>query len=82
MNIKIVGRTIGRVILMEMLFMLPSLIWCLIDQDYDVIGAFGKTFAIMLITAGMLLLIGRGARERSLRRRASSLSHSAGLPFR
>ena len=25
MNIKIVGRTIGRVILMEMLFMLPSL---------------------------------------------------------
>jgi trk system potassium uptake protein TrkH len=64
MNIKIVGRTIGRVILMEMLFMLPSLIWCLIDQDYDVIGAFGKTFAIMLVTAGLLLLIGRGARER------------------
>lgn len=64
MNIKIVGRTIGRVILMEMLFMLPSLIWCLIDHDYDVIGAFGKTFAIMLITAGLLLLIGRGARER------------------
>ena len=63
MNIKIVGRTIGRVILMECLFMLPALIWCLIDREYDVLGAYGLTILIMLATAGLLLLTGRGARE-------------------
>ncbi|MBP3311696.1 MAG: TrkH family potassium uptake protein [Butyricicoccus sp.] len=63
MNIKIVGRTIGRVILMEALFMLPACIWCLIDRDYDVLGAYGLTFLIMLAAAGLLLLIGRRASE-------------------
>ena len=63
MNIKIVGRTIGLVILIETLFMLPACIWCLIDRDYDVLGAYGLTFLIMLATAGLLLWIGRRASE-------------------
>lgn len=63
MNIKIVGRTISRVLLIECAFMLPSLIWCFLDHDDAVARAFGVTLAIILAAAALLFFIGRGASE-------------------
>lgn len=45
MNIKIIGRTIGQVLLIESIFMAPSLIWCGIDQD-------GRAAVALLISHG------------------------------
>lgn len=66
MNIKIVGRTIGRVVLLEALFMLPALLLSLLDRDYGVVRAYLLTLAIMLATAGVLLQMSRRAKAAFL----------------
>ncbi len=63
MNIKIVGRTIGRIILIEGLFMLPALLLSLIERDFSVSIAYVQTLAIMLGTSGVLLIVGRRSGE-------------------
>lgn len=66
MNIKLVGRTIGRVVLLEALFMLPALALALFDRDYGVVRAFLLTLAIMLAVSVLLLLISRRAKASFL----------------
>lgn len=61
MNIKIVSRTIGHVILLEALFMVPPLFICLFDGDYGVARAFVFTLVIMLALSIVLMQMSRRA---------------------
>lgn len=62
MNFRVMNHTIGLIVLVEMVFMLPSLIWCWIDRDGAAALAFAATLVVMGLAAGLLLLAGRRAR--------------------
>lgn len=62
MNFRAINHTIGSIILLEMAFMLPSLVWCWVDRDGHSALAFGASLLIMGVCAGLFLLVGRRAR--------------------
>lgn len=62
MNFRAINHIIGMIILLEMGFMLPSLVWCWVDKEADVALAFGASLAVMGLCAGLFLLFGRRAR--------------------
>lgn len=59
MNRKMIGRTIGHVLWIEALFMLPSLIWCQIDGDGKAAAALLASAAIAAAVGGLLVLLCR-----------------------
>lgn len=63
MNFRAINHTIGMIILLEMGFMLPSLVWCWVDRDAPTAAAFGVSLLIMGLCAGLFLLVGRRARD-------------------
>lgn len=64
MNFRVISRTIGMILLVEMAFMAPSLFWCWADGDSLAAVAFGKSLLIMALAAGVLLLAGHRAKGR------------------
>ena len=62
MNFRAINHTIGLIILLEMAFMLPSLVWCWVDRDLASARAFGAAFLVMSLCALLFLLVGRRAR--------------------
>lgn len=62
MNFRAINHTIGLIILLEMVFMLPSLVWCWVDRDAASAQAFGAAFLVMSLCAALFLLVGRRAR--------------------
>ena len=62
MNFRAINHTIGSIILLEMAFMLPSLVWCWVDRDGHSALAFGASLLIMGVCAGLFLLVGRRAK--------------------
>ncbi len=62
MNFRAINHTIGMIILVEMGFMAPSLIWCWLDSDRATATAFGGTLLVMGLCAGLFLLVGRRAK--------------------
>ncbi len=69
MNYKMIGRFIARIILIEMVFLLPALVISLFRQEWDAVRGFLCALAIMAVLTGLLFLICRkagrlfGARE-------------------
>ena len=63
MNFRIVGRTVGRVLLLEALLMAPSLIWCAIDGEGDVAVSFLLSMGIILLVGLALILLGKRSKE-------------------
>ena len=59
MNYRAINHTIGVIILVEMAFMAPSLIWCWIDRDLPAALALFKALAVMAAAAALFLLVGR-----------------------
>ncbi len=66
MNYRLIGRTTGQILLLEALFMLPALLFCLVDQDWKVAVCFLLTIAIQAGFAALVLKISHG-RQRVLR---------------
>ena len=63
MNKRMVGWTVGMVLLIEAAFMLPSVIWCLIDSEWQVILSILASAAITAAAGGVLVLLGRGKKK-------------------
>lgn len=63
MNIKIIGRTIGQVLLIEAIFMAPSLIWCGFDRDGGAAAALLISMALAAGVGGLLLFLCRHSRN-------------------
>ncbi len=69
MNVKMMGRFIARIVMIEMAFLLPALIISLCGREWDAVRGFLYTLIIMGGISGLLFLICRkagrlfGARE-------------------
>lgn len=61
MNIRYIGKTLYRVLLIEIVFMLPSLIITLLDGEGDVAWAFIKSILLTLAVSGILWVLCRKA---------------------
>ncbi len=63
MNIKIISRTISSILFLEAIMMLPSLIWCFIDREWDVIASFVVSVSLICLAALLLRLFSRHAND-------------------
>ncbi len=61
MNYRMIGRFMSRILLLEAVFMLPSLFLCLYDGDYNTGMAFLASIAIAAVLGGLLTLFGKKA---------------------
>ena len=66
MNYKMIGRILAQILLVEAVLMAPSVIWCIIDREPQIIRAFAASIALTLAAAGVLWLACRKA-QRILR---------------
>ena len=63
MNLKMIGGFISKILFVEAVFMLPALLLCLYDGDYDTAMAFLISVGITFLLGLLLRLFGRGARQ-------------------
>jgi len=61
MNYKMIGRFVGRILLVEAVFMLPALLIGLYMQENHAVKGFILSIVCILIFAGILLRVCRGA---------------------
>lgn len=63
MNYRMIGRINAFILLIEGLFMLPALLFALVDRDYTVARAFLIAIGAIAAFSGLLLLICRRAKS-------------------
>lgn len=63
MNYRMIGKFIGRILLIEGVFMLPALLISLFSGEYPTVWGFLGAIAVILAAAGLLALPGRGSRR-------------------
>ncbi|MDD6023596.1 MAG: TrkH family potassium uptake protein [Oscillospiraceae bacterium] len=63
MNYKMIGRYISWILLVEAVFMVPALIISLACGEMHGVFAFLETIGMILVVAGILFLLCRGARQ-------------------
>lgn len=63
MNYKMIGRFLSEILALESVFMLPSVLLCLIDEEQEVAVAFLQSMALILIFAGVLWFSCRNAKK-------------------
>ena len=64
MNYKMIGRISAQILMLEALFMVPSILWCLLDHQPKIVHAFLVAIAITLAIALMLWLRCRKAEKQ------------------
>lgn len=64
MNYKMLGRFIGRILLVEAVFMIPALLISLYERETAAIVGFLWSIAVILLVAALLLLFCRGSKNR------------------
>ena len=62
MNYKMMGRFIGKMLIVEAVFMLPALLISLFEGERSSVLAFLVSIAAIAAVAAGLLLIGRGSK--------------------
>ena len=63
MNYKMMGRFVGKILLVEAVFMVPAMLISLWEKEYAAVWAFLWSILAVMTTAGLLLLLCRGARK-------------------
>lgn len=64
MNYKLMGRFIGKILLVEAAFMVPAMLISLCAKEYDAVWAFFWSIAITAAVAGLLTLLCRKAKKQ------------------
>ncbi len=64
MNFKMMGRFVGKILLVEAIFMVPAMFISLWEKEYASVWAFLWSLAAILAAAGLLLLLCRGSRNQ------------------
>ncbi len=64
MNFKMMGRFVGKILLVEAIFMVPAMFISLWEKEYASVWAFLWSLAAVLAAAGLLLLLCRGSRNQ------------------
>lgn len=63
MNYKMMGKFIGKILMVEAVFMLPAMLLALWDRDFVVVKSFIGTIAIICGTACLLFFLCRDAKN-------------------
>lgn len=64
MNYKMMGRFIGKILMVEGVFMIPALLISLWEREYSAAGAFWWSLAIVFAVAGLLEGVCRGSKNK------------------
>ena len=64
MNYKMMGRFIGRVLMVEAVFMVPAMLISLWEKEFDAVWAFMWSLGIIMAVSGVLLFFCRGSKNR------------------
>ena len=64
MNYKMMGKFIGRILMVEAVFMVPAMLISLWEREFGAVIAFMWSLAAILAAAGGLLWMGRGSQKR------------------
>ena len=63
MNFRMMGRFVGKILLVEAVFMVPAMLISLWEKEYAAVWAFLWSILAVMATAGLLLLLCRGSRK-------------------
>ena len=64
MNYKMMGKFIGRILMVEAVFMVPAMLISLWEREFGAVIAFMWSLGAILLAAGGLLWMGRGSQKR------------------
>ncbi len=64
MNYKMIGRFIGRILLVEGIFMLPALLISVCGQEWIAVKGFCLGIIITLLAAALLLVLSKGYKKK------------------
>ena len=63
MNYKMMGKFIGRILIVEAVFMVPAMLISLWEKEFASVIAFMWSLGALLVAAGALLWLGRGSQK-------------------
>ena len=64
MNYKMMGKFIGRILMVEAVFMVPAMLISLWEKEFDAVWAFMWSLGIIMAVSGVLLFFCRGSKNR------------------
>ena len=64
MNYKMLGRFIGKILMVEAVFMVPAMMISLWEREFAVVRAFMWTLAAILAVVGVLIWACRGSKNK------------------
>lgn len=64
MNYKMMGRFIGKILIVEAVFLVPAMLISLWEREYTVVIAFMWSLAAIMAVSGLLLLLSRGSQNK------------------
>ena len=64
MNYKMMGRFVGRILLVEGVFMVPALLISLFEKEFASVRAFMWSMAVILAAAWLLMWLCRGSKNK------------------
>ena len=64
MNYKMMGKFIGRILIVEAVFMVPAMLISLWEKEFASVIAFMWSLGALLVAAGGLLWLGRGSQKK------------------
>lgn len=64
MNYKMMGRFVGRILMVEGVFMVPALLISLFEKEFDAVWAFVWSLVIILAVSWLLVWLCRGSKNK------------------
>jgi len=64
MNFKMMGRFIGKILVVEAVFMVPAMLISLFEKEFSSVWAFIWSLCAVMITAGLLTFLCRGSEKK------------------
>ncbi len=64
MNFKMMGRFVGRILLVEGVFMVPAMLISLYEREFAVVRAFMCSMAVVFVIAWLLIGLCRGSKNK------------------
>lgn len=64
MNYKMMGRFIGKILIVEAVFLVPAMLISLWEREFTAVAAFMWSLAAIMAVSGLLLLLSRGSQNK------------------
>ena len=64
MNYKMMGRFIGKILMVEAVFMVPAMLISLFEGEFASVRAFMYSIGAIILVCGLLMLLCRGFKNK------------------